>query len=244
MSIGLNFLNNLEYFFSHCRNVTQAAENLPLIISAPTFKAANNFARDEIKKLHDSLYKVEEGEYQCSDGKKRDYFTCTPLALDIADFLNDDDIANEEVKTATEQIIKSFLGLMAALNKFIRLKNELPINGYTVERNIIEESFTTLASVLGTVIKPLGDHIKDVLEDCIYNGPVLVSLKRQMDKNFGNEPKTIRELLTLDKNTNGSTRKKPVDKKALEEQARLVENKRKKALRTQAKQSRKKNRRK
>jgi hypothetical protein len=237
-------LFNLKAFFTHCQNVTKAAENLPLIISAQSFQDANNYARAEIKKLHESLYKVEEGEYQCSDGKKRDYFTCTPLALDIADFLNDDDVANEEVKTSTEKIIKSFLGLMTALNKFIRLKNELPINGYTIEKNVIEESFTELASVLGTVIKPLGDHIKDVLEDCIYNGPVLGSLKRQMDKKFGNEPKTIRELLTLDKNTNGSIRKKPIDKKELEEKAKAEEHKRKKAQRSQAKQARKANRKK
>jgi hypothetical protein len=192
-------LINFKAFFTHCQNVTKAAENLPLIISTQSFQDANNYARAEIKKLHESLYKFEEGEYQCSDGEKRYYCTCTPLALDIANFLNDDAIENDDVKQATDKIIKSFLGLMAALNKFIRLKNELPPKDFTIEKNVLEESFTELTSVLGTVIKPLGDHIKDVLEDCIYNGPVLGSLKRQMDKKFGNEPKTIRELLTLDK---------------------------------------------
>lgn len=237
-------LKTLESFFSHCRNITQAAENLPLIISTQTFQYANNYARAEIKKLHESLYKFEEGEYQCSDGEKRYYCTCTPLALDIANFLNDDAIENDDVKQATDKIIKSFLGLMAALNKFIRLKNELPPKDFTIEKNVLEESFTELTSVLGTVIKPLGDHIKDVLEDCIYNGPVLGSLKRQMDKKFGNEPKTIRELLTLDKNTNGSIRKKPIDKKELEEKAKAEKHKRKKTQRSQAKQARKANRKK
>jgi hypothetical protein len=65
-----------------------------------------------------------------------------------------------------------------------------------------------------------------------------------MDKKFGNEPKTIRELLTLDKNTNGSIRKKPIDKKELEEKAKAEEHKRKKAQRSQAKQARKANRKK
>ena len=116
-------LTNFKAFFTHCQNVTKAAENLPLIISAQSFQDANNYARAEIKKLHESLYKFEEGKYQCFDGEKRYYYTCTPLALDIANFLNDDAIENDDVKQATDKIIKSFLGLMAALNKFIRLKN-------------------------------------------------------------------------------------------------------------------------
>jgi hypothetical protein len=208
MSASLEFLSNLNNFFSHCSNVTQAANNLPLIINTSSFQTANQFARDEIKKLHESLYKFEEGEYQCSDGEKRYYCTCTPLALDIANFLNDDAIENDDVKQATDKIMESFVGLLPALNKFIKLKNELPAKDYKKEKDIIEESFTELANILGTIIKPLSDRYKDAVERVINKVSTLNSLRRQMDKKFGDEPKTIREILTLDKNTNGSIRKK------------------------------------
>ena len=235
-------LNSLKDFFSHSRNVFEASENLPLITSSATFKDANQFTRDEISKLHESLYKVEEGEYKCFDGRNRDYFIYKPLALDIADFLNDDDVENQEVETATEQIIQSFLNLLTALNKFIKLKNQLPVKGFEQEKNTIEESFTELTNILGTIINPLGDHIKEVVEDCIYEGPALDSIRRQMDKTFHGQTKTIRELLRLDKSSDGSIRKKPTDKKSQIEKAKSKAQKEKKTQRSQAKQARKNNR--
>jgi hypothetical protein len=237
-------MNKLDQFLLHSDNVDKAATNLPLVINSPTSLTAIQYTQQEINKLHESLFYFKQGKYNSAGSKNMDYSLYEPLALDIADFLNDDNADTPEIQKATEKIIHSFINLFKALNKLIRLNNELPAKDFDDEKIILQSSFTQLTQALGTLLQPLGNHIKDVFEEAVLEGPSLTSLRTKMNTSFSDNNKTLRELLTLDRNSDGSGRNNQFTTLEKKRDALDASQKKRKAQKIREKKARKANRKK
>ena len=104
----------------------------------------------------------------------------------------------------------------------------------------LSESITQL----GTLLQPLGNHIKDVFEEAVLEGPSLTSLRTKMNTSFSDNNKTLRELLTLDRNSDGSGRNNQFTTLEKKRDALDASQKKRKAQKIREKKARKANRKK
>jgi hypothetical protein len=221
----------MSEFFGHSQAVTAAANALPRIVNSKGFSSANQEIRKTIEDLHFSLYETYEKFEKGFDGKARRVYSFYPIQEEFAEYFNQiDDDANSE--SISNKVAHSFLNLLRSLDTFIKLGNDLKESKRYEENTILESSIELLTKTLGSLIGPLDDILKDVLDQAIYKGDQLKSLRRQMDKKFVSGGASLRETLHLDRNRDKSLRKKPVDteKRNRNQQRQATKTKKKKRI--------------
>lgn len=235
----------LEAFFAKETAVTAAANALPRLINTEGFSKANQEVRNTVEDLHFSLYETEENYEKDREGVHRRVYSFYPIHEEFAEYFNeisDDDISSETIST---KVAQAFLNLMKSLNSFIRLGNDLKLAGKNrdQDRDVLKNSIELLTQTLGELIGPLDDILKDLLDEAIYKGDQLKFLKRQMNKSLKKGGKSLRVLLHLDRNKDGSPRKELVDQEKKQRDHKRREQRVRKKKRTDQKKARKVSRR-
>ena len=234
-----------KFYNSLCTRVLPAIENLPTIINTPTFNDAVEETNRAVKELHAIACQYEETQDSNSskdtyyDKKQHKWVTCpktnffsasaVPISFTINELIEYDRRLTKEEKKLVDQ----FMHLFVSLDKFIGIIIKQNFKNKIQQKQKLEEASKLLLEILGEFFALLSKKIKDEFDTRIYQGQ-FNNLKSVMSKKLFGASQTVREILTLDRNPDGTKRKDPqvrIDQKEAETKKRqkIARNKAKRA---------------
>jgi hypothetical protein len=228
--------DNLFNFYERSLELTETTRNFARISKGTNIITANQNISFAINRLHDNLFHIEENYVQTFGLSKARQIICTPIAPLLSKALdyhlhNDTEAKDIESLSKTDkpedknfdQVGKASLNLFKALDQLIRSRAHFTKNTQrkskqdkeTLTENLHElnSSIEKLSSIIKSFVRQTSNKTKDIIENELLNNEAFIHIKQFLYGKIPGIRVRTSELLGLDKNIDGTRRKKLVAEK-------------------------------